>query len=93
MDVRYIAVACLPNIFRSISAARDCSGLYGTGKHNGTYTILPYGPSGASVPVYCEYNTDGVWTVIRTISLKSTHITQTHIVSETKKQTLQLMFI
>ena len=60
-------------MFRSLSA-RDCSGLHGTGQHNGTYTIYPYGPSGASVPVYCEYNRDGVWTVIREISLCVTAI-------------------
>ena len=43
----------------------DCSELQLTNGHNGSYTIFPYGVSNMSTTVYCEFETDGAWTVIQ----------------------------
>ena len=47
------------------SLPRDCSELQLTNRRNGSYTIFPYGVSNVSTSVYCEFDSDGTWTVIQ----------------------------
>ena len=44
---------------------RDCSELKLSSNRNSSYTIYPYGVLKASASVYCEFDTDGTWTVIQ----------------------------
>ena len=47
------------------SLPRDCGELNVTNPRNGSYTIYPTGISNGSVSVYCEFDTDGSWTIIQ----------------------------
>ena len=44
---------------------KDCSGINFDNTKNGSYIIHPYGIANTSVPVYCEFAEDGIWTVIQ----------------------------
>ena len=44
---------------------RECSELQFTNGRNGSYTIFPYGVSNVSASVFCEFDSDGTWTVIQ----------------------------
>ena len=44
---------------------RDCSELKLANNRNGSYTIYPYGVSDVSASVWCEFDSDGAWTVIQ----------------------------
>ena len=44
---------------------KDCSGInFDNAKHR-SYIVYPYGIANTSVPVYCEFAEDGIWTVIQ----------------------------
>ena len=47
------------------SLPRDCSELQFTNSRNGSYTIFPYGVPKVSASVFCEFDSDGTWTVIQ----------------------------
>ena len=44
---------------------QDCSELQLSDRRNGSYTIYPYGVAKERTPVYCEFDSDGAWTVIQ----------------------------
>ena len=57
----------MPTIKSTLTSSlpRDCSELQLSNGRNGPYTIFPYGFSNLSISVYCEFDSDGTWTVIQ----------------------------
>ena len=41
----------------------DCSDINIANPVSGSYTIYPYGSQNTGVSVYCEFNSEGAWTV------------------------------
>ena len=43
----------------------DCSELQSSNHRSGSYTMYPYGVATERTPVYCEFDSNGAWTVIQ----------------------------
>ena len=48
---------------KSFSIEEDCSGLTAGDRIDGVYNISPNKSLTESLPVYCEFSSDGAWTV------------------------------
>ena len=58
-----------------ISIVEDCSGFTAGNRIDGVYNISPNKSLTESVPVYCEFSSDGAWTVcIGDVSAKCVHV-------------------
>ena len=59
-------LTCGESVAPSATLPRDCGELDKRfNNQNGSYTIYPYGVANKSVNVYCEFDIDGVWTIIQ----------------------------
>ena len=59
-------LTCGESVVPSANLPRDCGELDKRfNNQNGSYTIYPYGVANKSVNVYCEFDIDGVWTIIQ----------------------------